>query len=186
MQAIPDIEELPVRGELLSIELLQRHARSLAQRHQTTTGPGRSRLLSRLTANEKLLQVFNEDSLRVENIRRVTPAAEWLLDNAYLIEEQIRLARRHLPKRYSRELPRLTNGPTAGHPRVYDLALELIAHTDGKVDATHLTAFIAAYQETTPLKLGELWAVPIMLRLALLENLRRVAGQLMTARIDRD
>ncbi|HUH29918.1 MAG TPA: glucoamylase family protein, partial [Rhodanobacter sp.] len=111
--------------------------------------------------------------------KRITPAAEWLLDNFYLIEEQIRIARRHLPKGYSHELPRLDNGPSAGLPRVYDLALEVISHGDGRVDTVGLGRFVRAYQTIAPLKLGELWAVPIMLRLALIENLRRVAARVM-------
>ena len=112
----------------------------------------------------------------------VTPAAEWLLDNFYLIEEQIQLARRHLPREYSRELPRLTNGPSAGSPRVYDIVLELIAHVDAQIDADSLSAFVAAYQKVAPLKLGELWAVPIMLRLGLIENLARVTTGLAQGR----
>ena len=62
----------------------------------------------------------------------------------------------------------------------------LISHTDGRIDAPHLTSFVAGYQEIVPLKLGELWAIPIMLRLALIENLRRVAVQLNAVRMDRD
>jgi hypothetical protein len=92
----------------------------------------------------------------------------------YLIEEQIRTAKRHLPKGYSRELPRLGSGPSAGHPRVYDIALETVAHGDGRVDPETLSRFVAAYQTVTDLRLGELWAIPIMLRLAVIENLRRV------------
>ena len=118
--------------------------------------------------------------------RRVTPAGEWLLDNFYLIDEQIRTARRHLPARYSRELPRLAEGPSAGLPRVYDIALEAISHGDGRLDNDGLGGFVSAYQEVTPLAIGELWAVPIMLRLALLENLRRVAARLGADRLDRN
>ncbi len=84
----------------------------------------------------------------------MSPADEWLLDNFYLIEEQIRTARRHLPKNYSRELPRLLGGPSAGFPRVYDIALELISHVDGRISAESLTSFVAAYQTVTPLTLG--------------------------------
>ena len=118
--------------------------------------------------------------------RRIAPAAEWLLDNFYLIEEQIRTGPRHLPQSYSRELPRLANGPAASYPRVYGIALELISHVDGRVDAVSLNSFITAYQSITPLKLGELWAVPIMLRLALIENLRRVAARVAAGRRDGD
>ena len=99
--------------------------------------------------------------------RRITPAGEWLLDNFYLIEEQVRTARRHLPKSYNRELPHLMNGPEGGFPRVYAIALEIIAHGDGRVDPETLLSFVAAYQSVAILKLGELWAIPIMVRLAL-------------------
>ena len=71
-------------------------------------------------------------------------------------------------------------------PRVYDLAFEAIAHGDGRVDAEGLSRFVAAYQAVTPLKLGELWAIPIMLRLALIENLRRVAARIAAGTIDRN
>ncbi|MBK6900113.1 MAG: cyclic beta 1-2 glucan synthetase, partial [bacterium] len=118
--------------------------------------------------------------------RHITPAGEWLLDNFYLIEEQIRTARRHLPKGYSRELPALRRGPSAGYPRVYDIALETIAHGDGRVDPENLSSFVAAYQSGNVLKLGELWAIPIMLRLALIENLRRVSARIAADWIDRN
>ena len=85
-------------------------------------------------------------------------------------EEQIRTAKRHFPEGYSRELPRLQNGHSAGLPRVYDIALETISHGDGRVDPESLSSFLKAYQTVTSLKLGELWAIPIMLRLALIEN----------------
>ena len=131
-------------------------------------------------------RAYNRATQAVDQTRRVTHAAEWLLDNFYLIEEQIQMARRHLPRGYSRELPRLLTGPSAGLPRVYDLVLELISHVDAQIDAEPLRAFIAAYQTVSSLKLGELWAIPIMLRLALIENLRRVTTRLMIARQDRD
>jgi cellobiose phosphorylase len=178
--------EEPLRSELFSVDQLRQHARQLAKGHRLVPAKDPNRLLSRLAANEKLLREYNEQSLRVGNVRRVTPAAEWLLDNFHLIEQQIRMARRHLPRTFSRELPHLASGISANSPRVYDLALELISHVDGRIDASHLTGFIAAYQEIAPLNLGELWAVPIMLRLALIENLRRVAVLLDKARKDRD
>ena len=83
-----------------------------------------------------------------------------------------------MPKGYSEGLPRLSKGPSKGLPRVYDIALEIISHSDGRVDLKSLYSFVSAYMTVTDLKLGELWAVPIMLRLALIENLRRLAAQL--------
>ncbi|MGA2500361.1 MAG: glucoamylase family protein, partial [Tepidisphaeraceae bacterium] len=148
---------------------------------------GSDRLLPRLAANEELLrEAYGLVADAVKRDRRITPAAEWFLDNYHLIEEQIRTARRHLPRGYSRELPQLNNGPSAGYPRAYAIALELIAHVDGRVDAESLRAFVTSYQSVTPLRLGELWAIPIMLRLGLLENLRRVVARVAAGRRDRE
>jgi hypothetical protein len=147
----------------------------------------RDRLLPRLAANETvLIEVCDQLTAAVSANDRITPAGEWLLDNFHLIEEQIATAKRHLPRGYSRELPRLALGSSAGLPRVYDIALETIAHGDGRVDADSLRRFVSAYQSVTTLNLGELWAIPIMLRLALIENLRRVAVRIGAGRVERD
>jgi len=182
----PNAGEPPFRAELFSVEQLARHARGLAAQHQVVTRRGSNNLLSRLGQNEDMLRTFNAATLGVKPGRRITPAAEWLLDNFYLIEEQIQMAKRHLPHGYSRELPRLLNGAGAGLPRVYDIVLELISHVDAQIDAEPLSAFIVAYQTVQPLKLGELWAIPIMLRLALIENLQRITTRLHIAREHRD
>ena len=179
--------EPPLRAELLSADQMKQHGSSLAGAHELAQRWAPDRLLTRLADNEKvLIEACRLLTAALEADRRIVPAGEWLLDNFYLIEEQIRTARRHLPKDYSRELPRLRSGPSAGLPRVYDIALEAISHGDGRVDPESLEGFVAAYQTVTALKLGELWAVPIMLRLALIENLRRVSARVAAARIERD
>ncbi len=182
----PGVNEEPLRGELFSLDQLASHARTLAGSHQIFTGRGSNRLLERLDHNEKILGAFNRETQIVDKGRRVTHAAEWLLDNFYLIEEQIQMTRRHLPPAYSSELPRLLGGSSARLPRVYDIILELISHVDAQIDIEPLSAFVAAYQTVAPLKLGELWAIPIMLRLGLIENLQRVTSRLQVARRDRD
>ncbi len=193
-------DEQPLRAELFSIDQLEQHGKDVAGWHVLDDAGGPDRLLPRLDENEAvLLRAYELVSAATSKNRRIAPAAEWLLDNFYLIEEQIRTARQHLPRGYSRELPRLSSGTRvaagatealsgvgAGSPRVYDIALELISHVDGRVDAENLSTFIAGYQSVTILKLGELWAIPIMLRLALIENLRRVAARVAAGRIDRD
>ena len=178
--------ESALRAELFSVEELASHAKVLAGYHQVVSQRGSHSLLARLDQNEQILRDYNRATYATDQTRRVTHAAEWLLDNFYLIEEQIQMARRHLPRNYSRELSCLRNGPSAGLPRVYDIVLELISHVDAQIDAESLRAFVAAYQTVSSLKVGELWAVPIMLRLALIENLRRVAAGLMIARHGRD
>ncbi len=180
-------EEFPLRSELFSADQMAQHGKTLAGLHQLSPGGAPDQLLARLADNEVvLIGVRNLAAEAVKATRRITPAGEWLLDNFYLIEEHIRMAKRHLPKGYSRELPRLRHGPSAGLPRVYDIALETISHGDGRVDPESLSSFVAAYQTVTALKLGELWAIPIMLRLALIENLRRAGARMAADRIDRN
>jgi cyclic beta-1,2-glucan synthetase len=182
----PDAQP-PLRSELLSADQIEQYGKRLAASHKLMTAHVRDPLLARLTANEAVLvEVCNLLSIAVSANHRITPAGEWLLDNFYLIEEQIRTARQHFPKGYSRELPRLAIGPSSGLPRVYDIALETISHGDGRVDPESLNRFVASYQTVTTLKLGELWAIPIMLRLALIENLRRVAVRIAAGRIERN
>ncbi|MDR3254429.1 MAG: hypothetical protein LBT31_02535 [Synergistaceae bacterium] len=179
-------DELPLRLGLFNAEQREEHGRILAVEHRLKTGRSKERLLRRLSENESLL-IDAHGALvgDVEAERSVTPAGEWLLDNFYVIEEQIRTARRHLPKGYSRELPNLSNGSSAGLPRVYDIALEAILHGDGRVDMEGLKSFVSAYQSVNSLKLGELWAIPIMLRLALIENLRRVTALITANRLEK-
>ena len=176
-----------LRSELFSIEQLKRHAVSLAGQYKIDPDPGPDKLLPRLADNERvLLAAYDVVVATATPGQRIVPAEAWLLDNFYLIEQQINLARRHLPPGYSRQLPRLSEGVSAGFPRIYDLALALISHMDGRVDSDNTTQFIAAYQTVEPLQLGELWAFPIMLQLALLENLRRVALRIARRREERD
>lgn len=179
--------EPPLRAELFSSEQLQRHAVALAGQHRIDVKNGSNRLLPRLADNEQvIIEAYDLVTSAEAEGRRVALAGEWLLDNFYLIEQQIRLTRLHLPRTYSRELPRLLGGTAAGFPRVYGIALELIAHVDGRVNTENVTHFISAYQSAAALTIGELWAVPIMLRLGLIENLRRVSAHIAQRRRDRN
>ena len=181
------VQETPLRSELFSAAQMAMHGKYTAGRHKLSSKRGPDRLLSRLSENATVISdTCAELTAAIKAGRQITPASEWLLDNYYLIEEQIRIARRHLPKDYSKELPRLANEELEGTPRAYQIALEIISHGDGRVDPESLSRFVDAYQEAAPLKLGELWAIPIMLRLALIENLRRVAARIYDNRTQRD
>jgi cyclic beta-1,2-glucan synthetase len=172
-------EKPPLRSELFTEQQLEEHARYLAKRHSLLSKHPSELLLKRLAENESiLLEVHKVLTETVKKNIRIVPAGEWLLDNFYLIEEQIYTGKRHLPKGYSKGLPQLLKGPSAGLPRVYDIAVEIISHSDGHVDLRTLTSFVNAYQEVNFLTIGELWAIPIMVRLALIENLRRLSIQI--------
>ncbi len=173
--------EQPLNQELLSTQQLGQQARLLAQAHKISDAHRPDQLLPRLSQNEAvLLRTHKIIASAAEQGSEISTIAEWLLDNFHLIEGQIRKARLHLPKSYSRELPRLLNGTH----RVYDIVLKLISHSDARLDAENLAWFISEYQQVTSLKLGELWAIPIMLRLGLIENLRRIASKITARHVE--
>ena len=181
------LTEDPLRAEILSMEQLTLHAEKMARDHVIAMHCGPDRLLPRLADNAKELQAsYDVVTSALAQDRRISPAAEWFLDNYYLIEQQIHMTRLHLPRTYSRDLPCIAKGAMSGFPRVYHMAFDLISHLDGRVDAETTTNFVAAYQNVAPLRLGELWAFPIALRLGLIENLRRVAARIAWRRQERD
>src|SRR5262245_27999938 len=182
----PDEETtLAAPPELFNVDQMERHGRLLALSHTLASKNVPDILLRRLAASENTLRkavriLSNPHAAGKTTGRRITPAGEWLLDNFYLIEAQIRTTRRHLPKNYGRSLPQLAGGFLKGYPRVYDIALQIIEHGDGRWDLESLQRALNAYQSVTPLTLGELWAIPIMLRLAMIENLSRVSARIVT------
>ena len=179
--------DLPLRGAVFAIEQLELHARALAATHGLGHRRGGERLRKRVADSERVIaRCYDLMSGAHAAGWRLTPAAEWLLDNHYLIEEQVYLARKHFPRGYCRQLPALAGGELAGLPRIYAIILEFITHVDGRVDDEALVRYTAAYQSVTHLTLGELWSIAIMLRLALIENLRRVSVSICRQRAHQD
>src|ERR1044071_8657530 len=183
-----EVDEEPIRAELFSIERLEQFAAVLAAEHKVSTKRERGRqLLPRLEENRrKLIAAYRSLGLAISNERTISPAAEWLVDNFHIVEEQLREIREDLPKSYYYELPKLTEGELAGYPRIYAIALALVAHTDSRLDAETLRRFIRAYQQESALTIGEVWAVAISLRLALVENLRRLTTRVVQSREERE
>src|SRR5436190_18514117 len=179
--------ERPLRDELLSVERLEERAKTLAARF-TVGNPrgGAKRLAPRLRDNARVLRAaYAALAADVHRGQFVTPPAEWLLDHFHLVNAEIRAIRQNLPRRYYRGLPRLPHREWAGHARVYAMALELIRHSDSRLEKDQLTRFMNSYQSVAPLTIGELWAWPSILKIALIENLRRLAEEILRARASR-
>ncbi len=173
--------------QTLSAEELRHHAEFLAFGHLRLKPLPRARgemLLKRLKDNAEVLRRSYE-LIALGAEKRKLPAALWLLDNFYLIEDSISMALTHLPRRYSQELPRCQGLDAQAYPQIYHVIWELVRHSDGRVDEVMLRDFIGQYQSVNILTIGELWAIPIMLRLALIESLRRLASLIATSGIDR-
>jgi cyclic beta-1,2-glucan synthetase len=182
----PKTDDL-IRGELFGIERLEQHAESLAAAQRVTANPNSGRRLDRrLKDNGRaLLDAYRGVEKAVREERHITPADEWLLDNFYVAQEQIRQVRDDLPHGFYRGLPKLADGPLQGYPRVFGVAWAFVAHTDSRIDREMLLRFVAAYQRVQPLTIGELWAVAIALRIVLIENLRRTAELIARSRAAR-
>src|ERR1051325_8383711 len=182
-----DTDEKPFNAEFYSVERLEQYAQTLASQQKTVTRKGHAQLLPRLAENGRILETAYKALVEaLRQGRAISPAAEWLVDNYHIVEEQLREIRHDLPKSYYHELPKLAEGELADYPRIYAVALALITHTDSRLDTNTLRRFIAAYQTAAPLPCGGLGPVQLPLRLALVENLRRLAIAIARARFDRD
>ena len=178
----------PILAELFSVERLEQHAQTLAAAQHITDTPRRGHPVGpRIAENGRVLLVSYRILARaIQDERSITPAAEWLVDNFPIVDEQLREIRDDLPPNYYRELPKLADGHLAGYPRVLGLAWAYIAHTDSRFDPESLRRMVRSYEEVEPLTIGELWAVAISLRILLVENLRRVAEEIVSSRAARE
>jgi cyclic beta-1,2-glucan synthetase len=174
--------------EVFSQDQLQAHAATLAAAHTLASNPRRGRpLLPRLDDSAgRLDDMYRYLSAAARRDPQPIASEDWLRDNYHVIQHQVREIQQHLPRRYYLELPKLADGSFQGYPRVYLLARELIAHTAGRIDLETVVEFCSAYQRTAVLSIGEVWAIPIMLRLALVEEARRLADTVVAARRSRE
>lgn len=178
-----------IRSELFGTERLEHHALSLAAAQAET--PAHNRRVRLLTARVSdnstfLLGAYRSCARNLQAGRTISPAAEWLLDNYHLVEQQLRQISDDLPPGYYRQLPKLASGPFAGYPRVLGLVWAYVAHTDSLLSGPVLALFVKSYQRITPLTIGELWAVAITLRIVLIENMRRLAEQITQGNDERE
>ncbi len=182
------LDSSPLHGELLGVERLEERARALAAGFTLSRHPRRGphRLLRHLTDDARVLrQTYRLLAGDVRRGEAMGPAAEWLLDNFHLVEGEIREVRHHLPTRYYLELPKLATRELSGTARVYAMAVELLRYSDARLDLGRLARFMNAYQTVAPLSIGELWAWPSMLKLALIEHVRRLSEELLESRAGR-
>ncbi|MEO6022604.1 MAG: hypothetical protein ABIP64_05725, partial [Burkholderiales bacterium] len=186
--ALPVSDDEPIREELFSQERLEQHARTLANDQVVTTWPERGESIARrVRSNQTILQGALRTIAHAEtNKRAITPAAEWMLDNFHVVEEQIADIHKHLPEHFYRELPKLAGGPLQGYPRVYGISWAYVAHTDSRFSAEAFIGFVSTYQHSEPLTMGELWALPITLRVVLVENLARFAKKIINSQRGRE
>lgn len=180
--------QTPTGIELLGIEPLEDYARRLAAilTISQTGRAGSTAHLNELRDHTRALRaVYTALSEDAKVGEPSSPAAEWLLDNFHIVLAALRDIRHDLPPAFFRRLPWIAADEFAGLPRVYAMALELIRCSAGRLDPQRLNRFVTAFQSITPLTIGELWAWPAALKLALVEHLRTRADILATNRLHR-
>jgi len=159
----------------------RRHAQVSPGARTRSSGTGHSSphpavlLSARLPRFTSILkEAANRLQAQTSKAGQLSPAAEWLLDNYYIAAQALREVQQDLPPHYERQLPSLQ----AGHPRIYDLATQIIQTENALLDLRRVQRFVEAYQEMLPLTMGELWALPTMLRLGILECLLAAVARL--------
>jgi len=178
--------KLNMRDASLTSEELDDHAKRIALEHSISK---KKSLLNwpvpRLNDNyDFILSVYKGLNEDIQKKRPIHASAEWLLDNFYIIEEQVKVLRRELTKKNYLRLPVLQKGPFKGYARIFTIAADLVAHTDGQVDEAILIDYLKAYQTNSVLFDREIWAVPTVIRLALIENLRPLCENIKNTQLE--
>lgn len=174
------VKKVSVKDILLSPEELEEHIIEVAKLHNVSSRKKVNKLLlHRLEDNFRYISMLykrlNHD---VKRDKDVSYASEWLLDNFYIIEEQFKEIKKRLKTDKYMRLEVLTNGYLKGYPRIYAVALEIISHTDGRLDEKQLINYINKYQTKNILSIGEIWSLSIMMRLALIEFIRIICEKI--------
>ena len=120
----------------------------------------------------KIREEILEESRRGGNISHAT---EWIADNFHIIQDQIREIYEDLPKPFYRELPKIVDGPDRDFPRIKAIAFYIVDHSDGIINDSALQRQLQSFQKVMPLKISEIWAFPIFLRIALIHKLANLA-----------
>ena len=183
-KSFPAAAEQPIRAQFLHEQNLRELGARLARNEvKEFHGVGMFDFQSRVRENgDKILEVYRATNAAQARGDVVTPAAQWLLDNNYLVEETSFQIKRDLPRRFYRQLPTLELPDGQRIPRALAIAWIYVAHSDSTVSLRNFKAIVEGYQSVEPLMIGELWALPSLLRFVLIENLRRLAVRVNRAR----
>ena len=176
-----------INSYMLGPDELKKYAEQIAKTHQLSEIIGSPKsLIGRLDDNFlEITSVYKSLNADSKNSSAFSPAAEWLLDNFYIVEEQVKIIRRDLINHKKNSLGMLKTGYLKGFPRVYAVALELVAHLDGKLEDNTMGIFLKAYQSQNALTMSELWILPLMLETALIENIRMICEKIIDSYVER-
>lgn len=167
---------------------LEEHAESISHENsKIKQNVSRKNLIKSLDSSfNTIVSTYNFMEKESRENKNIISSAEWLLDNLYLIEKEYKGIKEAMPRSYYKELPLMEKGIMKGYPRVYHLAIQIVSHTEGQIDETTIKRFIKSYEKHTVLSMAELWAMPIMIRIALIQNISRICDKISFIQGERD
>jgi len=178
---------LNIKGALLDTQQLEDYLRKIASGHVLQDKSNKYTYpIPRLKENfEFITEVYNLLNEHIKLKLPIHPAGEWILDNFYIIDETVKTVTKELTlKKYTNFLG-IANGPYAGFARIYVLASEIIAYTDGKINGKNLEVLLKAYEDKKTLSMDEIWNINTFLRVALIENIREACEKIYSAQLQK-
>ena len=178
---------LNIKGALLDTQQLEDYLRKIASGHVLQDKSNKYTYpIPRLKENfEFITEVYNLLNEHIKLKLPIHPAGEWILDNFYIIDETVKTATKELTlKKYTNFLG-IANGPYAGFARIYVLASEIVAYTDGKINGKNLEVLLKAYEDKKTLSMDEIWNINTFLRVALIENIREACEKIYSAQLQK-
>lgn len=178
---------LNIKGALLDTQQLEDYLRKIASGHVLQDKSNKYTYpIPRLKENfEFITEVYNFLNEHIKLKLPIHPAGEWILDNFYIIDETVKTVTKELTlKKYTNFLG-IANGPYAGFARIYVLASEIVAYTDGKINGKNLEVLLKAYEDKKTLSMDEIWNINTFLRVALIENIREACEKIYSAQLQK-
>jgi cyclic beta-1,2-glucan synthetase len=178
---------LNIKGALLDTQQLEDYLRKIASGHVLQDKSNKYTYpIPRLKENfEFITEVYNLLNEHIKLKLPIHPAGEWILDNFYIIDETVKTVTKELTlKKYTNFLG-IANGPYAGFARIYVLASEIVAYTDGKINGKNLEVLLKAYEDKKTLSMDEIWNINTFLRMALIENIREACEKIYSAQLQK-
>ncbi|MEO6080993.1 MAG: glucoamylase family protein [Steroidobacteraceae bacterium] len=176
LSSLVDKPDIPTEGELWDVDRLERHGRKLADNSGEFVDTSRLDLRKRLRGNASALEsAYAAIVAALRAGRAITPAAQWLVDNFHVISEQLSEVPLRLTPTVWRDLPAANHPEATGWPRIFHIATEYLRHTLWEFNPQSLLRLLAGYQNAAPLRMREIWALYPILRIALVDELRRIA-----------
>lgn len=182
-----DYKILNIKGALLDTQQLKDYLRKIASGHVLQDKSNKYTYpIPRLKENfEFITEVYNLLNEHIKLKLPIHPAGEWILDNFYIIDETVKIVTKELTlKKYTNFLG-IANGPYAGFARIYVLASEIVAYTDGKINGKNLEVLLKAYEDKKTLSMDEIWNINTFLRVALIENIREACEKIYSAQLQK-